>query len=177
MLEASTPRAQVNLIVIDQFEELFSQSEPSERAAVLNILAGVAPFLDLRTHIIATVRSEYLPSLLKDTRIYALLKQQRVDLRLMTGDEPRDAIQRPFEAETERLGQQKRWQPELVDRLVEDAVVDSTYLPLLQVTLESIWDRGRLTLDRYEMLTEALQEHAENAYCNRERPRRTGSWE
>ena len=53
---------------------------------------------------------------------------------------------------------------------MDDAAQDATYLPLLQVTLEALWERGRLTLDRYGTLTDALEASAEAAY-SREWPR------
>ena len=54
---------------------------------------------------------------------------------------------------------------ELVERLADDAPQDATYLPLLQVTVELLWERGRLTLDRYGALTDALEARAEAAYA------------
>jgi hypothetical protein len=164
-LKTRTAGSQVNVIVLDQFEELFTQSDPAQRDALFGIVAGAGPFATVRTHLIATVRADYLPTLFEQGDLYELVKRQSVELRVMERAELARAIQRPAQAENERLGGDKRWQPELVDRLVDDAAQDATYLPLLQVTLEAIWDRGRLTLDRYDTLTDALEVRAEAAFA------------
>jgi tetratricopeptide (TPR) repeat protein len=93
---------------------------------------------------------------------------QRVDLRAMTPPELGRAIRRPLEWQNEQLGRDKRWQPELVVRLVEDTAGQPTLLPLLQVAQEAIWGSGRLTLDRYRTLTDALEAKAEAVYSRRD---------
>ena len=40
VLKTRTPPSQVNVIVLDQFEELFTQSDPAQRDALFAILAG-----------------------------------------------------------------------------------------------------------------------------------------
>ena len=62
-LKTHTPPQQVNVIVIDQFEELFTQSNAQPRDALFNLLTQLPPFRSTRTHIIATVRADYLPEL------------------------------------------------------------------------------------------------------------------
>ena len=75
------------------------------------------------------------------------------------------AIHKPLQVQASQEGKDKRWQPALVERLVEDVGDDATLLPLLQVTLTSLCDEPpqRLTLDHYDSLTDALREHAERA--------------
>jgi WD40 repeat protein len=161
LLQEHTPREQVNLLVIDQFEELFTQSEPEHRRAVFAILGGLAPFSTLRTHIIVTMRSDYLPELFEVQDLYDCAKHG-VDLRAMSVMEMKAAIQRPVQVFYQ--AREKRWEPALVEKLSQDAAVDATYLPLLQVTLEEIWEGGWLTLDRYSTLTDAIKMRAEAIY-------------
>jgi hypothetical protein len=59
---AHTPPDQVNLLVLDQFEEFFTQADPDEREAALALVARLAPFRRLRTHVIVTLRADYLPA-------------------------------------------------------------------------------------------------------------------
>ncbi len=62
-LAESTPSDQVNLLVIDQFEELFTQSPPEARGWIFAFLSNLPPFASLKTHLIATLRSDYLKEL------------------------------------------------------------------------------------------------------------------
>ncbi|GAC1317343.1 MAG: hypothetical protein NVSMB2_10950 [Chloroflexota bacterium] len=160
------PDEQMNIIVLDQLEEIFTQSLASQRDAVLDIFAGAAEFRVLHTHLIAAIRADYLPSLFEREKLFGVLKQQSIELRAMTHAELTAAIQRPLQEQNTRLGGDKRWQPELVDRLAQDAASDVTFLPLLQVTLESIWNRGKLRLENYGTLGDALQERAEDVYLH-----------
>jgi hypothetical protein len=160
------PPGQVNLIVIDQLEEVLSPTcESAQRHTFFTILAGIAPFQDVRTHLITTIRYDYLPVLMDQAQLSSVIQPQQVaTLWAMSPTQLARAIRQPLAEQNSRLGDGKQWQPELVDRLAADATVDATFLPLLQVTLQQIWDTGRLTLDRYTSLTDALREKAEDAY-------------
>src|SRR5262249_15752938 len=58
-LQVNTSNQQVNLLVIDQFEELFTpQVEPFLQQEFLTILESLPPFTQLRTHVIITMRSD-----------------------------------------------------------------------------------------------------------------------
>jgi hypothetical protein len=171
ILQEQTPADQVNLLVLDQFEELLIQGDPqtdvAQRDALLGILAGLPSFAMVHTHIVVTMRSDYLPELFNNSTLYDASKQG-IDLRAMTVHELKNAIQRPLQSDPRY--EDKRWEPELTNRLAQEAAVDVTYLPLLQVTLTRIWDHGRLTLSSYGTpgregsLTDAIREHTEAVY-------------
>jgi len=57
-LQIHTLSQQVNVIVIDQFQELFTQSSAQPRDALFDLLTQLPPFRLTRTHIIATVRTD-----------------------------------------------------------------------------------------------------------------------
>jgi len=154
-LLASTPRQQVNILVLDQFEELFSQSEADERGLLLITAATLSPFRTSHTHIIATVRSDYLPALFGYPSLYEVSKQG-VDLRAMAVDELKAAIQKPLQLSASH----KQFEPALLERLAVDTAADAAYLPLLQVTLEELWRGGLLMLAQYHDLTFALRQRA-----------------
>ncbi|MGA7732448.1 MAG: hypothetical protein WCD37_14410, partial [Chloroflexia bacterium] len=162
LVSEKTPPSQVNLIVLDQFEELFTQSAPDQRDMLFDILSNLPSLAGLRTHIIATMRSDYLPELFAHSDLYNIAKQG-IDLRAMSIKELKEALQRPLQA-TYPDGK-KQWEPALVDRLAQDTAPDAAYLPLLQVTLEDIWDKGRLTLDQYETLGNAIEERANRIFA------------
>ena len=83
------------------------------------------------------------PSCSRCATLYDIAKRG-IDLRAMSVDELREAIQQPLRAAYP--DKDKRFQAELVERLAHDAAEDAAYLPLLQVTLEEIWRKGTLTL-------------------------------
>jgi hypothetical protein len=141
---------QISLLVIDQFEELFTQSEPDQRDALIRVLATLPRFGVLRMHLIAY------------QTLYDIAKQG-IDLRAMSEAELKDAIQRPLQTIDALKG--KRFATDLLDRLAHDTASDAAYLPLLQVTLDDIWRRGTLTTGAYQTLTDAIQQRAEQVYA------------
>ncbi|MBI4673663.1 MAG: PQQ-binding-like beta-propeller repeat protein [Chloroflexi bacterium] len=154
----NTPASQINLILLDQFEECFTQSPAASRAALFEFLAHLAPFAQTRTHILATLRADYLPELFNHPALYEIAKRG-VDLRAMSVTELRDAIQQPLRAQYPQGD--KRFEPELVEQLAQDAAPDAAYLPLLQVTLAEIWRKGALTRGAYTNLADALEQRAD----------------
>ena len=153
-------RSDVAVLVIDQFEELFTQSEPAQRDAILELLAALPPFRKLRVHIICTLRSDFLGELAEHSALEHAFREQ-VLLRSMDADELDQAIQRPIQ----KTHPEKRIEPTLLNRLVIDAADEVGYLPLLQVTLEDLWRRGSLTIDSYGSLTDAIRDRAEQVYA------------
>lgn len=160
-IQEATPPGQISVLVVDQFEELFSQSDLAQREAFFSILDGLLPFEQSRLYVVATMRSDYLPELFQLRDLYSVARQG-VDLRAMTASELKEAIERPLQAAYP--AGDKRWEPALVDKLASDASADAAYLPLLQVTLEEIWASGSLTLSRYGTLADAIKERAEAVY-------------
>nr|MBF6613202.1 PD40 domain-containing protein [Chloroflexota bacterium] len=161
-IQEATPPGQISVLVVDQFEELFSQSDPPQRQALFSILDGLLPFEQSRLYVIATMRSDYLPELFQLRDLYSVARQG-IDLRAMTAGELKEAIERPLQVAYP--AGDKRWEPALIDKLASDASADAAYLPLLQVTLEEIWAGGSLTLSRYGTLTDAIKERAEAVYA------------
>lgn len=152
---------QANLLLIDQFEEIFTQSEATQRDNLFAILANLPPFHELRTHILVTVRSDYLPELFQQPTLYDQVKHG-IDLRAMSEAELKTAIQRPLLQQPE--AREKCFESELLDVLAKDAAQDATYLPLLQVTLERLWKGGSLKRAAYSTLTDAIRQRAEEVF-------------
>lgn len=179
-VQSHTPTDQVNLIVLDQLEELYTHADDPDRTAeeralmaeqrrqICDILLGVTSWPSVRTHLIVTVRADYLPAFYDHEGMFELVNRQSVYLHAMLADDLERAIQKPIQQQNEELGGGKRWEQVLVRKLAKDAAQDAAYLPLLQATLDSIWRREqRLTLDRYTTLTDAFQVHANMTYLRR----------
>ncbi len=163
-IQTHTPAQTINLIVIDQFEELFTQSDPAQRDRLFTLLNSPPPFSAVRTHLIATLRADYLPELVDHPALYTQVKDG-IELRVMTPEELKQAIQRPLQQHPASTG--KSFEAALLERLAHDAAADATYLPLLQVTLASLWAKGTLKLHAYGSLTDAIQQHAEQVATTR----------
>jgi WD40 repeat protein len=163
---AKTSASVVNVLVIDQFEEVFTQSESSEREAICAQLANAPPFTDARTHVLLTLRSDYLGALFGVPALYELSKRSSIELRAMTPTELAEAIRAPLDELNRHRDRPKRWDPALVQKLCDDVGTNATLLPLLQVTLTSLWQDPprKLVLGRYRNLTTALQSTADRVY-------------
>lgn len=160
-LATNTPKDQINLLIIDQFEELFIQSDASQRAPFCGFLTNLPRFSECHTHVLVTLRVDYLNELFDIQPLWAKFDQTKVELRTMKADDLRNAIQKPLQVNYP----QKRFAPELLDRLVQDAGKDAALLPLLQVTLEELWKTGKLVLSNYHSLTNAIRQRAETVYA------------
>jgi len=160
-----TPPNQINLLVLDQFEEFFTQAPQAAREQFFAFLVNLPPVIangakqsPSHTHIIATLRADYLPELFNHPALYEIAKRG-VDLRAMNADELKQAIEQPLRASP--YAQTKHFEPALVDKLAADAAHDAAYLPLLQVTLQELWRKGSLKLEAYSNLTDALKQRAD----------------
>ena len=147
------------LVVIDQFEELLTQTEPAERS---KFVAALAPALGGPIQVLATMRSEYVDALGKDPDLMNLGTRIH-QVRPLESDALREVIEEP--AKVAGLS----FEDDLVTRLIADTGTGDA-LPLLAFTLEQLADgasRGdRLTHSRYDEIggvQGALQRQADEA--------------
>jgi hypothetical protein len=161
------------LIVVDQFEELFTRRPRDEeararfersRAAFLANLLHASSQAGGRVAVILTMRSDFLGACAAFPQLAAVLSARQELVGPMTPEELREAIERPaFLAGCEV-------EPPLVERLLGDVEGQPGSLPLLQFALTEVWKRRdvrRLTLEAYEASGElegALQQRAEEIY-------------
>ena len=149
------------LIVIDQFEEIFDDSKvsPESRDAVISLIDLARRNRGQALFIILTMRSEALHRCAEDPRLVDLVNQSSFLLELIDQQEVSDAIVRPARAVLQAWGllpfesapadSASPFTPSLVATLSDELVrlrcnlshkPDS--LPLLQHTLEAIWDHA-----------------------------------
>ncbi len=158
-LSHTTMLNQVNILVIDQFDELFTLAEPEQREALFSFLDTLSDFSELRTHIIAPVRSDYLPYLFERKALFEATRHA-IDLRALPVEELKEAIQRPVQQIYPQSG--KHFEQQLLHQLAQDASQDATALPLLQAMLHTLWWRGNLTINAYTSLDMAIDQYAED---------------
>jgi hypothetical protein len=146
-LLAANPPAQRLLLVVDQFEEVFtSQVTPEARRDFIAAIQALRR-AEACTLLLA-VRADFYPDLM-DSDLWQAVKDQRTDVVPLRGDALEEAIIKPAEQSNVQV------EPALVERLMADAANEPGVLPMLQQTLVLLWDQmedRRLTLDAYQKL-------------------------
>ncbi|MDW8327100.1 MAG: serine/threonine-protein kinase, partial [Anaerolineales bacterium] len=152
------------LLVIDQFEELFTVCPDSEtRRAFIDVLLtslGECPKL----HIVLTIRADFLGQAFSYRPLADALQSATLFLGPMTRAELTRAIKEP--ARKQRV----KFQSGLVERILDDVGEEPGNLPLLEFALTTLWDKQNgslLTHQAYEEIGRvegALARYAEEVY-------------
>jgi formylglycine-generating enzyme required for sulfatase activity len=155
------------LVLIDQFEELFTHSCAEEQhrfIAALRVLRD-----DDRCYFVLALRADFYGSLMDSALWPEMVGLSRVDIAPLKGAALRRAIIEP----ALRIG--VHVEARLGDRLVADAAGEPGALPLLQETLRMLWERRShryLSVEEYEALGDgirpmevAVAKRAETAMC------------
>lgn len=134
------------LLVVDQFEELFTlcRDQAERKAFVDNLLAAATE--DGVTTVIITLRADFYAHCSQFSNLRLALESQQKYIGPMNRDELRRAIEEP--------ARQEGWdfEPGLVDLLLHDVGDEPGALPLLSHALLETWNRRRgrtLTLAGY----------------------------
>jgi hypothetical protein len=149
---AKEPQAQKLLLIVDQFEELFTLGDESQRAAFLAALNEIAG-LDTAA-VFATHSSAYEGELLDLLRNSGkeLQPGERIDVAPLAGDALRKAIVGPAEKAGVYIDLL------LVERLVADSRAqrdESGVLPAVQETMVLLWERRQnryISCDAYDSI-------------------------
>src|SRR4051812_22595202 len=162
LLAVPGPRCRHLLLVVDQFEELITQTGQQERARFANLLGGA---LAGPVEVVATLRPEFLDPLLASPEM-ASLPTRTHTLRPLTPGALRAVIEGP----ADRAG--IAIDADLITQLVADTGGGDA-LPLLAYTLaqltEDVTRGGRLSMSRYQQLggvQEALEGQADAALAD-----------
>lgn len=134
------------LLVVDQFEEVFTSSEKAEADAFQEALLHLLEVP--RFHIVLTFRADFYAELMV-ARLWPEVRSHKVEILPPNEANLREAILRPAEAVGVYV------EAALVERLAADASGEPGMLPLLQETLVLLWDhleRRYLPLRAYETL-------------------------
>ncbi len=170
-LLADHPDIATLLVVIDQFEELFTQviGAPEEvrqqqRQLVANLVDAVNGSRG-QVRVVLTLRADFVKHCLDFPDLRALLEVNQHLLGSMGGDALREAIVKPAQA----VG--AMFEKGLVARLVNDMRDQPAALPLLQFALAQLWQRRHgvwLTHAAYEDIggvSGAIDQRAEEVYA------------
>lgn len=156
------------LVVIDQFEELFTQGgSREEQEAFLDLLAGMVDPTDSRVRLVMAMRADFYGTSALFPWLAQRITQNQVLVGPMTRSELRQAIEEPARQAGLRL------QDGLVDAILEDGGSEPGSLPLVSHALAETWRRRRgtsLTLTAYREaggVAGALAHTAEAVYQER----------
>jgi Tfp pilus assembly protein PilF len=131
------PKDDFWLIFIDQFEELFTLSQPEKRDRFIAALVQLVKMLDKTPNcsvkIMATMRADFLDRLSPYPELIKRTDQHRPIIAEMQLDELRLAITQPA------LHHGVVFEAGLVEEIIQDVQGQAGYLPLLQYTLNLLW--------------------------------------
>ena len=154
------------LVMVDQFEELFTQTDSEAADRFIDALVGAVADDDGRTHVVITLRADFYDRPLQHRGLGELLREGTEVVTPLSPDEIERAIVGPVAP----LG--VSFEPGLVAELVRDVADRPGALPLLQYTLTELFDarHGRLiTGDSYRELggvAGALVKRAEGLFAS-----------
>lgn len=161
-------------LVIDQMEEMYTQEEvlPAHRVTFFDVIDALAR--SGRVWVICTLRSDFYPRLANLPKLGALKEGAgQYDLAPPTASEIGQMIRLPTSAAGLRFEEDPASSERLDDMLRDAAAGHREILPLLQFTLEELYQRrtadGLLTLDAYRDLggvEGSLAHRAETVFKN-----------
>ncbi len=161
------------LVVIDQFEEVFTAASADDAHAFLDALAVAAEDPTSPLKLVITLRADFFHRPLEHPTFARLMKDTVVEVIPLAGDEMERAIVEP----ARQLGVE--FGPGLAARIAAQAVGIPSPLPLLQYTLSELFDQrsaNLLSTESYEQiggLTGALSARAEALYADANDDQRT----
>lgn len=136
------------LLVIDQFEELFTLcDDETDRERFLGVLAATVADPASRVRIVVTLRADFYDRPLRHERFGRQLAEWTQVVLPATPEELERVVAEP----AARAG--LRLEPGLVARIVAETADQPGGLPLLQFALSELWEHreaGRLSLRAYE---------------------------
>ncbi|AFY56485.1 WD40 repeat-containing protein [Rivularia sp. PCC 7116] len=158
----------ITVLVIDQFEELFTLASVKERVKFLEILLSAVQYASDRFKLIITLRADFVASCLEVTSLTKLLQDSSLLVPpQLNQDNYRQVIVKP----AEQVG--LKVEPELTEILLRDLDNSVGDLPLLEFVLEQLWQhrhQGELTLKAYEEklggIKGALERSSQAVYDN-----------
>lgn len=138
--------SQKSLLVIDQFEEIFTLS-PQDITPFQEILLNL--YKQPNFYVVLTVRADFYPQLMESTCFWREIKAHRYEVLPLDQMGLQEAILKPAEQARVFI------EGTLLERLITTAAKEPGVLPLLQETLVLLWEkieRRYLPLRAYEAL-------------------------
>jgi WD40 repeat protein/uncharacterized caspase-like protein len=156
----------VVVLVVDQFEELFTLAPSEDRQRFLDLLLGAMEYASDKFKLVITLRADFIASCLEVPAMATLLQESSVLVPPNLSDRDyRRVIINPAEQVNLKV------EPELVEVLLQELSYSAGDLPLLEFVLEQLWEfrqEGELTLTAYQQqvggIKGALERKAQAVY-------------
>ncbi|PSB33709.1 response regulator [Stenomitos frigidus] len=157
------------LLVVDQFEEVFTlcpSSKEAQRDRFIQLLTQIAELHSAKLTVVVIIRADFISACLRYESLTQLIQQQALYLPVLNQEELREVIIHPAEIQGYEL------EDRLVEVILEDMRQEPECLPLLQFTLTELWklateQEHQLTLTQYRnlgRLAGALNQRADALY-------------
>ncbi|MBT9312861.1 nSTAND1 domain-containing NTPase, partial [Leptothoe kymatousa] len=164
------------LLVVDQFEEVFTQRKeketeeqqrlPDEQSRFIQQILAVSDLPESRLKIVTTMRSDFLDLWLATGQPPKVVQRQTVYLGPLQDQNLNDAIVKPAQTQGYDIG------PGLLELILNDVEAEPNSLPLLEFALSELWkcrdvEQRLLTAAAYRQmqgLKGALNKRAEDEY-------------
>ncbi|MEG4319451.1 MULTISPECIES: hypothetical protein [unclassified Microcoleus] len=127
------------LIFIDQFEEIFTTCPEDKRKNFIESIVRLAKSGDDSVKIILTMRSEFMDNLTSYTNLWKILEGHHKFVTDLQDDELRLAIEQPA-AKNGVV-----FEEGLVEEIIKNVLGQAGSLPLLQYTLDLLWEQDDVT--------------------------------
>ncbi len=145
---ASQSGASRLLLIVDQFEEFFTQAEKKEQKPFLTMIQNLRE-VEACT-VVLTLRAVFFEDLML-SGLWPVEASDRIEVTPLREDAMREAIVEPARKAGVKIDEG------LVELLLADAAGEPGRLPLLQATMNFLWDKvqdGELSLEAYKQLGE-----------------------
>jgi WD40 repeat protein/energy-coupling factor transporter ATP-binding protein EcfA2 len=167
-LAENLPGSDRYLLVIDQFEEVFTQPSREEQTRFINLLTEAANMPHPRIAVIITIRADFFDECLLHSALNSLIQKQAIFMPPLKGADLEKAIIKPAQLQGYSL------ESGLLGEILKDAGQEQGILPLLQFTLWELWkernqETHQLEIAKYRQIggiTGALNKQAESFYCH-----------
>jgi DNA-binding SARP family transcriptional activator/basic membrane lipoprotein Med (substrate-binding protein (PBP1-ABC) superfamily) len=136
------------VLIIDQFEELFTRSEPDAAVRFSELVARAVEDEAVPVRAVVTLRADYYDKPLAMPALAALFPDSVVGVKPMTPQDIERAVVQPAGAAGAAV------EPALLAQLIADMRAEPGALPLLQFALFELYERAaaQLTLAGYQQL-------------------------
>lgn len=120
------------LVVVDQFEEVYTLADPEHRRNFVALLVDAVEDQETSVRVVTTLRADFYDRPLEDDRLGRLVRDGLVTVLPPTREEVVEMISAPA------LAVGLRWEPGLPHRLADDVAQEPGGLPLLQYALTEL---------------------------------------
>ena len=180
-LSQKVPGAARLVLVVDQFEEIFTVCPTdSQRQRFIELITQVGSEPDSRLVVIMTMRADFLEPCLNYSALHKLIQSQTIFMPPLTPENVREIIEKPANMQGHTV------ESSLTSQLLSDMAKQPGALPLLEFALTQLWEQRDkenhcLTLRAYQSLgaatlkaskgrknvglVRALNQHSEKVYC------------